>query len=115
VQVSITGTDGAPTLEPTLTGAGLAFSVVPGIAQGASDDEALQLTVTGEGEDGYNPSTASTATGGIVTPLRNIPQSIQVIPEAVIEDRNATELGDALETASSVVSRGGRGTSLDYS
>jgi len=112
VQVSVTGTDGAPTLEPSSTGAGLAFSVIPGIAQGTSDDEALQLTVTGEGEDGYNPSTASTATGGIDTPLRNIPQSIQVIPEAVIRDRNATELGDALETASSVVSRGGRGTSV---
>ena len=112
VQVSITGTDGAPTLEPRAIGSGLAFSVVPGIAQGASDDEALQLTVTGEGEDGYNPSTGSTATGGIETPLRDIPQSIQVIPRAVIEDRNAIELGDALETAGGVVSIGGRGTSV---
>jgi len=112
VQVSITGTDGAPTLEPRAIGSGLAFSVAPGIAQGASDDEALQLTVTGEGEDGYNPSTGSTATGGIETPLRDIPQSIQVIPRAVIEDRNAIELGDALETAGGVVSIGGRGTSV---
>ncbi|WP_346293681.1 TonB-dependent siderophore receptor [Sphaerothrix gracilis] len=111
VQVSVTGTDGAPTLEPTLTGAGLALSVVPGIAQGTYDDEALQLTVTGEGEDGYKPSTASTATG-IETPLRDIPQSIQVIPEEVIEDRNALELGDALETASGVIDGGGRGTSV---
>lgn len=114
VQVSITGTEAAPTATVNSTEAGLAFSIAPGSAQAEAELQApdpVRITVVGEQDDGYNPSTASTATG-FETPLRDIPQSIQVIPQAVIEDRNAVELGDALETAGSVVSRGGRGTSV---
>jgi len=112
VQISITGNDGPPTAEVTQTAAGLTLSISPGLAQAAPADDTLQITVTGQRDDGYNPTQATTATGGIDTPLRDIPQSIQVIPKAVIEDRNALELGDALETAGGVVPRGGRGTSV---
>jgi iron complex outermembrane receptor protein len=111
VRVSITGTDGPPTANVQSAMSGLVLGIVPGQGVAAAEDETLRIGVTGEGEENYNPRSASTATG-IDTPLRNIPQSIQVIPEAVIEDRNALELGDALETATGVVSRGGRGTSV---
>ncbi|MEM8545455.1 MAG: TonB-dependent siderophore receptor, partial [Cyanobacteria bacterium P01_H01_bin.119] len=42
---------------------------------------------------------------------RNVPFSVQVIPRAVIDDRNVTELGEALATAGSVTDSGGRGRS----
>ena len=43
--------------------------------------------------------------------MRDVPLSIQVIPRAVLDDRNVTELGDALETAGGVIPEQGRGTS----
>ncbi|PSN09141.1 TonB-dependent siderophore receptor [filamentous cyanobacterium CCT1] len=111
VRVSITGNDGPPAVTVNAGATGLVLGIAPGVGLASTDDEAIRIGVTGEGDEGYDPSSASTATG-IDTPLRDVPQSIQVIPEAVIEDRNALELQDALETATGVVSRGGRGTSV---
>lgn len=111
VQMTITGTDAPPTVNVTSTETGLVLSVTPGIAQAGESDDAIQIVVTGEQDEGYNPSRTSTATG-TDTPIRDVPFSIQVIPQEVIEDRNVVELGDALETAGSIVSAGGRGTSV---
>ncbi|MEL6263847.1 MAG: TonB-dependent siderophore receptor [Cyanobacteria bacterium J06626_6] len=111
VQVAITGAEAAPQVTVGSNAAGLALNVVPGVAQASEEGETIQLVVTGEEDEGYNPSRSSTATG-TDTPLRDIPFSIQVIPEEVLEDRNVTELGDALETAGGVVSEGTRGTGL---
>ncbi len=44
--------------------------------------------------------------------MRDIPQSIQVVPEEVIKDRNVTELRDAFETVGGISSQGTRGTGL---
>ncbi|MDZ8264279.1 TonB-dependent siderophore receptor [Nostoc sp. ChiQUE01b] len=66
----------------------------------AQQDEPIELVVTGE-QDGYNVPDASTATR-TDTPLRDIPQSIQVVPRQVLEDRNVTRLNEALETVSGV-------------
>ncbi len=110
VRVAITGSDGPPNVTVNAAATGLVLGIVPGLGLATGDDDTLRIGVTGTGES-YAPRNSSTATR-TDTPLRNIPQSIQVIPQAVIEDRNATELGNALETAASVVSRGGRGTSI---
>ncbi|MEH2275319.1 MAG: hypothetical protein V7K40_11155 [Nostoc sp.] len=45
----------------------------------AQGDEPIELVVTGE-QDGYNAPNATTATR-TDTPLRDIPQSIQVVPQ----------------------------------
>lgn len=112
VRVVITGVNAPPTTEASIGTQGLLLSVTPA-AEGAeqAEEEAIQVVVTEEQDEGYNPSNSTTATG-TNTPLRDIPLSIQVIPQEVIEDRNVAELGDALETAGSVVSTGGRGTSV---
>ena len=110
-QIAITGAEAAPSVEAASDTAGLTLSIVPGIAQVGDTEEGLRLVVTGDEDEGYNPSSASTATG-IDTPLRDVPFSVQVIPRAVLEDRNVTELSDALETAGSVVEAGGRGSSV---
>ena len=111
VRIAITGTDAAPTANTTINADGLAIAITHGIAVINESDDALRILVTGDQDEGYNPSSASTATG-TDTPLRDVPFSVQVIPQAVIEDRNVTELGDVLETAGSVVEAGGRGSSV---
>lgn len=111
VRIAITGVDAPPNAELNLTAQGLTLAVTPGTESVTTEEEAIQVVVTGEQDEGYNPSDSSTATG-IDTPLRDIPLSIQVIPREVIDDRNVVELGDALETAAGVVSVGGRGTSV---
>lgn len=111
VQVAITGVDAPPETTVDLSATGLVLGVVPGaLAAGTSAEEGIVVRVTGEGNEGYNPSSASSATG-TETPLRDIPFSIQVVPQEVIEDRGVVELGDALESSAGVVSSGGRGTS----
>ncbi|MGD1950163.1 MAG: TonB-dependent siderophore receptor [Leptolyngbyaceae cyanobacterium] len=110
VEISITGADAPPVADVSIAEGGLALVVTPGIAQASETSEPLRITVTGDEDEGYNPTSASTATG-TDTPLRDVPFSIQVIPQEVLEDRNVTELEDALQTAGSIVSAGARGTS----
>ncbi len=71
-------------------------------------DEPIELVVTGE-QDGYLVPNASTATRTDV-PLRDIPQSIQVVPQQVLEDRKIRGVTEAVETVSGVID-GGDGTS----
>jgi iron complex outermembrane receptor protein len=97
VRVAITGTDAPPVAAVTATG----LAVTLGEAIVGAGDEAIQVVVTGEQDEGYNPSNASTATR-TDTPLRDIPRSIQVIPQQVIRDQNANRLGEILENAPGV-------------
>ena len=105
IQVVITGSDAAPTADIGADVTGLTLSVVPGIAQIGETDEPLRIVVTGEEDEEYNPSSASTATR-TETPLRDIPQSIQVVPRQVLEDRNAQSINQAVETVSGVADGG---------
>jgi iron complex outermembrane receptor protein len=95
VRVVITGIDAPPEVQASAEAGNLILSVVLGTAQANVADDTIQLTVTGKQDEGYNPSTASVGTR-TSTPLLNVPASIQVIPEAVIEDQNATDLLDVL-------------------
>jgi len=69
--------------------------VTPGLAEA---EEEIQIVVTGE-QDGYFVPDASTATK-TDTPLQDIPRSIQVVPQEVIEDRGITNVTEALENVS---------------
>ncbi|MEM9806125.1 MAG: TonB-dependent receptor plug domain-containing protein [Cyanobacteria bacterium P01_D01_bin.56] len=113
VKIAITGTDAAPNLAISTAATGLLMSVTPGIPTAQTpEDDALRLVVTGAGEDGYFIPDASTATR-TDTPLRDIPNSIQVIPRQIIEDQQAIRLEEVLENAAGVTFQGnndGRGT-----
>ncbi len=104
VRVAITGIDAPPVAEITAADQGLAFAITAGTAT-VGEEEAIELVVTGEQDEGYNPSRASTATR-TDTPLRDVPASIQVVPRQVLEDRNVQNLNQAVETVSSVVDSG---------
>lgn len=80
-------------------------------SQPASEgDEPIELVVTGE-QDGYTVPDASTATR-TDTPLRDIPQSIQVIPQRVIKDQGITRISDAVRNVSGTTGVSGYGNSL---
>ncbi|MCP9929080.1 TonB-dependent siderophore receptor [Cyanobium sp. CH-040] len=111
VRVSITGSDGPPSVAFNSGASGLVLAITPRQDLATGDDESIRIGVTGEGDEGYAPRDSSTATR-TDTALRDIPQSIQIIPRAVIDDRDARELGNALETAASVADNGGRGLSV---
>ncbi|MEH2201680.1 MAG: TonB-dependent siderophore receptor [Nostoc sp.] len=66
----------------------------------APDDQPIELVVTGE-QDGYSVPDATTATK-TDTPLRDIPQSIQVVPQEVLRDQQVTRLNDALRNVPGV-------------
>ncbi len=68
-----------------------------------AEEEEIEVFVTGDRETGYRVPDASTATR-TDTPLRNIPQSIQVVPQQVLEDQQVTRLDQALRNVSGVTS-----------
>lgn len=67
----------------------------------AGNQEPIELTVTGE-LDSYRVPEASSGTK-TDTPIRDIPQSIQVIPKQVLEDQQVIRLTDATRNVSGVV------------
>jgi iron complex outermembrane receptor protein len=102
VRVAITGTDAPPVAEVMSETQGLAFAVTLGDADAVAEEDAIQVVVTGEQDEGYNPSNATTATR-TDTPLRDIPQAITVVPRQVLEDRRPRTLIEAVETVPGVL------------
>ncbi|MEM9450715.1 MAG: TonB-dependent siderophore receptor [Cyanobacteria bacterium P01_E01_bin.6] len=106
VRLTITGTDAPPVVSAGSGAENLMFSVAAGDPATATvDDETIQVVVTGE-QDGYVVPNANTATR-TDTPLRDIPQSIQVIPQAILEDQQVLRLNDALRNVSGAVQASG--------
>ena len=101
VRVAITGTDAPPVVAVTATG----LAVTLGEAIVGAEDDAIQVVVTGEQDEGYRVPNASVGTR-TDTPLRDVPQSITVIPQQVIEDQQATRLFEVLQNAPGVFQGG---------
>ncbi|NET10910.1 MAG: TonB-dependent receptor plug domain-containing protein [Symploca sp. SIO2B6] len=102
VRLTITGANAPPVAAIGDDSGNLVLSVAVGDPTTATpDDEAIQVVVTGE-QDGYVVPNAGTATR-TETPLRDIPQSIQVVPQEILEDQQVLRLNDALRNVSGVV------------
>lgn len=65
------------------------------------------MTIIGEQTPGYKPETISNAR--IAAPLRDTPQTINVVPRKVIEDQNATTLRDVLLNVPGISYQAGEG------
>lgn len=72
----------------------------------SAEEEEIEIVVTGEQETGYSVPEASTATR-IEVPVRDVPQSIQVIPRQVIEDRQVVRLNELADNVSGVQPQSG--------
>jgi iron complex outermembrane receptor protein len=93
--------------------AGLAlFNALPVVADGSANPgvppqpatqaaELEEVSITGEREQGYAPKAATTGTK-TDTPVMETPLSIQVVPQQVLQDQNATTLEQALKNVSGV-------------
>jgi iron complex outermembrane receptor protein len=136
IRVKVTGEAGSPTVElfdspkeglifsliPATTAAQKPTSVPEGVPESqkpeqqqpesktpqekplAQQDETIELVVRAQ-QDGYRVPDASVGTR-TDTPLRDIPQSIQVVPQQVIEDQQATRLIEVLQNVPGVVQGG---------
>ncbi|SMF55854.1 iron complex outermembrane recepter protein [Tistlia consotensis] len=117
-------------LQLLLAGSGLGFRfangstvVLESAGQGAADADAgagagaggtlrlAPITVEGAGESAYGPvagyKAARTATATRTdTPILDVPQSIQVVPRAVIEDQKADSLAEVVKNVSGVQAGG---------
>lgn len=79
---------------------GLTFSIAA-TPDTLAEDEEVEITVTANPEEGYAPSTASVGTR-TDSPIRDVPQSIQVIPKQIIEDQQAIGVEEVVENVGGV-------------
>jgi iron complex outermembrane recepter protein len=106
IRISVTGTTALPKTQVTLKTGGLAYALNPG-----KTDEDQEVVVTNQ-QPGYRVPNTSVGTR-TDTPLRDIPQSIQVIPRRIIEDQKAIRILDVLQNVSGVTTAQGYGSGPD--
>ncbi|MUL37322.1 TonB-dependent siderophore receptor [Gloeocapsopsis sp. AAB1 = 1H9] len=109
VRVAITGLDAPPIADVRTEAQGLVLSV----AVEETEDDVIEIVVTGEQEGGYRVPDTSVGTR-TDTPLRDIPQSIQVVPQQVLRDQQVNRLDDALRNVPGVTQAFGPGPSIFY-
>ena len=114
IRVRITGENQTPSAEVVTGRDDLVLSITPdGTTAEQEPDEEIEVIATGQAEeDGYDVEEATTATR-TDTPLRDVPQSIQVVPQEVIEDQGVTRIGDALRNVSGVTIQRDRSNASD--
>lgn len=128
VRIAVVGSTEAPVGELISRDRGLVFSVrsaveaetplsdeVPAVTVPAEASEGtLRIVVTGDTADSdYVVPRASTGTR-TDTPLLDIPQSVQVIPQQVLEDQQVTQLDEALRNVSGVVADSTEGAGFQF-
>lgn len=103
ILVRIAGEQQAPSAEIVTGRDDLVLSITPESATTADEpDESIDIIATGEAADDEYFVPDADIGGRINAPLRDVPQSIQVIPQQVIEDQQATGLEEVLENAAGV-------------
>ena len=116
IRVRITGANQTPSAEVVPGRDDLVLSVTPQDTTAEEEpDEEIEVIATGQAqddEDGYVAEDGTTATR-TNTPLKDVPQSIQIVPQQVIEDQQATDLQDITRNVSGVVQGNTFGASLD--
>jgi iron complex outermembrane receptor protein len=125
IQIRVRSETGLPQVKVSESKQGLLLSLTPAFQTGESssalapetpatqpeeegegditveEEEEIEILVTGEQETGYAiPETANVTRTNI--PILNIPRSIQVVPEQVIEDQQVIRLEEALRNVSNV-------------
>jgi iron complex outermembrane recepter protein len=119
IRITVTGTTAAPRVNWTAEAFGGRLSLVPVVETAEAPEtaapetaapetavpeplpDAIRIIVTGDRET-YRVAESSVGTRTDAD-IRDIPQSIQVIPQQVLEDQGIQEVGDALRNVSGVV------------
>ena len=105
IRLTITGKNQAPNADVVTGRNDLVLSVTPeGNTAQEKPDEEIEVIATGEAaEDDYNVDDANVGTR-TDTPIKDIPQSIQAVPQQVIKDQRATSVIETIRNSSGVVS-----------
>ena len=77
-------------------------------AQAAHSQTLPTVTIKSSADDGYSPASSSTATKGSAA-LRDIPQSVNVVPKQLLQDQAARSMEDALKNVPGVALSHGDG------
>jgi iron complex outermembrane recepter protein len=103
IRVTITGaTQQPPTAAIVSGGQNLVLNVTPKATAQTEADEEIEIVVTGEREEDNYAAPNSNVGTRTDAAIKDVPQSIQVIPQQVIKDQGITELNDALNNVSGV-------------
>lgn len=113
VRVAITGADAPPAVSINAVDQNLILTITPNAeSTQATEEDAIQVVVTDEQEEGYIVDNSTTATR-TDTPILEVPGSIQVVPQQVIQEQNALRLPDIFRNVSGIGEEGGFGDALD--
>lgn len=96
IQVRVSGTAELPESEVTLKAGEFAYSLNP-----ESDQPEEEIVATGEAPGGYRVPNATTGSR-TDTPIRDLPFSIQVVPQELLQDRQVESVNEALRTVAGV-------------
>ena len=116
IQIVITGEQNAPSASIVPNRRDLVLSLNPlGDTAPTETDESIDVIATGEGEDSDYVVREATSATRTDTPILDTPQSIQVIPQQLLEDQQVTRLDEALRNVSGVTFGGTNlGRSLEF-
>ncbi|MGI0484072.1 TonB-dependent siderophore receptor [Pantanalinema rosaneae CENA516] len=97
IQVIVSGMNALPQSEVTLRAGEFAYSLNPE----PEDDLEEEIFATGEAPGGYR--VPNTSTGSRTdTPIRDLPFSVQVVPQDLLQDRQVESVNEALRTVAGV-------------
>ncbi|OKH37857.1 ferrichrome-iron receptor [[Phormidium ambiguum] IAM M-71] len=98
IQVRVLGNNMLPKTNITLKTGELTYSLNPTVQQSDPD---VEILVTADRAQGYR--VPNTTTGSRTdTPLRDLPFSVQVVPQELLEDRRIESVNEALRTVAGV-------------
>jgi iron complex outermembrane recepter protein len=103
IRLTITGQTQAPTAEVIPSPQNLVLSINPqGSTAQQTPDQEIEIIATGEGEnnDYFVPDVSSATRSN--TPILDTPQSVQVVPQEVLQDQQITRLDEAVRNVSGV-------------
>jgi iron complex outermembrane recepter protein len=101
IRVTIAGEKQAPSAE-IVPGSNLVLSVTPKATAQTQADEEIEIVVTGEREEGNYAVPNSSVGTRTDAAIKDVPQSIQVIPQQVLKDQAANDINDALRNVAGV-------------
>jgi len=114
IRITVTGKNTVPTAQVMPSDQNLVLSLTPS-TETINATEDIEVVATQEGQEGgYVVPDVTTGTR-TDTPIMDIPQSIQVVPQQVIRDQGAISVREALRNVSGVTlssTSGGRGESF---
>jgi iron complex outermembrane recepter protein len=96
IRVIVNGTNALPNQEVSLRTGDFAYTLNPEI-----DEVDEEIIVTGEGQRGYRVPNATTGSR-TDTPIRDLPFSVQVVPQELLQDRRVESVNEALRTVAGV-------------